>query len=62
MTSTLAIRFSGCPLPTTLYLFKKWIADISSKFGLTFNQVSPGKNTWWRFDEAPFWLINFWPT
>jgi hypothetical protein len=52
---TVFVTFSGCPLPTTIYLFKKWIDDISRKFNLSLNELSAGKNactfvTWTDWD------------
>jgi len=42
-------------LPTTLYLFKKWVSDISDKFNLSLNELVEGKNsaafvTWTDWD------------
>ena len=46
---------SGCPLPTTMYLFKKWVVDISARHNLCLNELVAGKNpctfvTWTDWD------------
>lgn len=48
-------HMTGCPLPTTLYLFNSWIRDLTVKFNLCFNEIVKGKNlcafvTWTDWD------------
>ena len=45
----------GCPLPTTMLLFKSWVDKVTFKFNLSFNELIPGKNpaafvTWTDWD------------